>query len=208
MKEYIIHGTSYLNIESILKDGFISINNKKKKVEQKMINEEINQIFTQLVYRNIPNEKIQRPHWGNYAIVLDKKILKDYPFYSCKIGGFYDKFNNAFLSEDGKVYVKSKGNLKRMPNLTKLKNIINDYLDIVSNNDFRFIHSHEILFNKNILLKKYCLCIIYSGEMEEIPQKIINYAKKLEIPIKNKSHKKDTYAYYIGINNFIDIIEK
>lgn len=62
MKEYIIHGTSYLNIESILKDGFIAINNKKKKVEQKMINEEINQIFTQLIYRNIPNEKIQRPH--------------------------------------------------------------------------------------------------------------------------------------------------
>jgi len=126
MKEYIIHGTSYLNIESILKDGFISINNKKKKVEQKMINEEINQIFTQLVYRNIPNEKIQIPHWGTYVIVLDKKILKDYPFYSCKIGGFYDKFNNAFLSEDDKIFVKSKGNLKRIPNLTKLKNIIND----------------------------------------------------------------------------------
>ena len=95
-----------------------------------------------------------------------------------------------------------------MPNLTKLKNIINDYLDIVSNNDFRFIHSHEILFNKNIPLKKYCLCIIYSGEMQEIPQKIIKLVEKLKIPIKNKSHKKDTYAYYSGINNFIDIIEK
>ena len=205
MKEYIIHGTSYLNIESILKDGFISINNKKKKVEQKMINEEINQIFTQLIYPNIPNEKIQRPHWGGYVIVLDKKILKDYPFYSCEIGGFYDKFNNAFLPEADKVYVKSKGNLKRMPNLTKLKNIINDnliyWVDYVA-----FMHSHEILFNKNISLKKYCLCIIYSGKMEEIPQKIIDYAKKLEIPIKNKSLEKD--GHYRGINNLIDIIEK
>jgi hypothetical protein len=205
MKEYIIHGTSYLNIESILKDGFISINNKKKKVEQKMINEEINQIFTQLVYRNIPNEKIQRPHWGNYVIVLDEKILKDYPFYSCKIGGFYDKFNNAFLSEDGKVFVKSKGNLKRMPNLTKLKNIINDIL-IYWVTSVAFMHSHEILFNKNIPLKKYCLCIIYSGEIKEIPKKIIDYAKKLEIPIKNKSLEKD--RDYRGINNLIDIIEK
>ena len=205
MKEYIIHGTSYLNIESILKDGFISINNKKKKVEQKIINEEINQIFTQLIYRNIPNEKIQRPHWGNYVIVLDKKILKDYPFYSCEIGGFYDKFNNAFLSEDDKIFVKSKGNLKRMPNLTKLKNIINNYL-IYWVNSFAFMHSHEILFNKNIPLKKYCVCIIYSGEMEEIPQKIIDYAKKLEITIKNKSLEKD--RDYRGINNLIDIIEK
>jgi len=208
MKEYIIHGTYTNNLISILKDGYITINNKKKKVYQKMIEKEINQIFTQLVYRNIPNEKIQRPHWGNYVIVLDKKILKDYPFYSCEIGGFYDKFNDAFLSEGGKVFVKSKGNLKRMPNLTKLKNIINNNLDSVVSDDFRFIHSHEILFNKNISLKKYCLCIIYSGEMEEIPQKIIKLVGKLKIPIKNKSHKKDTYAYYSGINNFIDIIEK
>ena len=43
-----------------------------------MINEEINQIFTQLIYRNIPNEKIQRPHQGNYVIVLDKKIRNSY----------------------------------------------------------------------------------------------------------------------------------
>ena len=208
MKEYIIHGTSHLNIESILKDGFISINNKKKKVAQKMIPEEINQIFTQLIYRNIPNEKIQIPHWGNYAIVLDKKILKDYP--SCWIGGFSDKLNDAFLSEDDKVFVKSKGNLKRMPNLTKLKNIINNYLDNLFSYYFsdyaRFVYSHEISFNKNIPLKKYCLCIIYSGEMEEIPQKIIELAKKLEIPIKNKSLEKD--GDYRGINNLIDIIEK
>jgi hypothetical protein len=122
---------------------------------------------------------------------------------------FYDKFNNAFLSEDGKVYVKSKGNLKRMPNLTKLKNIINDYLDIVSNNDFRFIHSHEILFNKNIPLKKYCLCIVVDGELESIPQEIIDLAQKLEIPLKNQSFKDGKYYFgTVGINNFIDIIEE
>lgn len=206
MKEYIIHGTSHLNIESILKDGFISINNKNKKVEQKMINEEINQIFTQLIYPNIPNEKIQRPHWGGYVIVLDKKILKDYPFYSCKIGGFYDKFNNAFLPEADKVYVKSKGNLKRMPNLTKLKNIINDNL---SHNNSHFTTSHEILFNKNIPLKKYCLCIVMDGELESIPQEIIDLAQKLEIPLKNQSFKDGKYYFgTVGINNFIDIIEE
>ena len=203
MKEYIIHGTSYLNIESILKDGFISINNKKKKVEQKIINEEINQIFTQLIYRNIPNEKIQRPHWGNYVIVLDKKILKDYP--SCWLGSFSNNWNDAY-----KVLAKTKGKLKRMPNLTKLKNIINNYLDNLFSYYFSdyaiFVYSHQILFNKNIPLKKYCLCIIYSGEMKEIPQKIIELAKKLEIPIKNKSLEKD--GDYRGINDLIDIIEK
>ena len=203
MKEYIIYGTWSKNLESILKDGFIAIDttNKKDNLIYNKISDK-NQIFTQLIYPNIPNEKIQLPHWGNYAIVLDKKILKDYP--SCWLRGFSYKFNNTY-----KVLTKTKGKLKRMPNLTKLKNIINNSLDNVFSyfSDYaNFVYSHAILFNKNIPLKKYCLCIVVNGEMEEIPQKIIKLAGKLEIPIKKKS--KDTYPYYRGINNFIDIIEK
>ena len=200
MKEYIIHGTSSENLESILKDGFISINNKKKKVAQKLINEEINQIFTQLVYRNIPNEKFERPFWFQCCIVLDKKILKDYPFYACQIGGFYDKFNNAFLPE-ADIFMKSKGNLKKMPNLTKLKNFIIKYI----HKGGVFTSSHEIMFNKNIPLEKYCLCIIYGGKMKDIPKEIIKLAGKLQIPIKSKSFEE---TGLMGINNFIDIIEK
>ena len=206
MKEYIIHGVFTNNLIGILEDGYIAINNKKKKVEQKMIDEEINQIFTQLVYRNIPTEEIQKPHWYNYAIVLDKKILKDYPFYAGRIGSFYDNFNNAFSDENPDIFVKSHGNLKRMPNLAKLKKNIKEYL---SHNNSHFTTSHEILFNKNIPLKKYCLCIIADGELESIPQEIIDLAQKLEIPLKNQSFKDGKYYFgTVGINNFIDIIEE
>ena len=205
MKEYIIHGTYTDNLEGILEDGFISINNEKTDEYEKMISEKINQIFTQLIYINIPNEKVQKTHWYNYAIVLDKKILKDYPFYACNIGDFYDQFNDAFLPEADRVYVKSSGKLKRMPNLTKLKNEITkramrlDYMD--------FIHSHEIMFNKNIPLKKYCLCIVVERELERVPQKIIDLANKLEIPLKNHSISTNPF-YVVGINDLIDIIEK
>ncbi len=205
MKEYIIHGTYTDNLVGILEDGYIAINNKKKKVYQKIVDEEINQIFTQLVYRNILTEERQKPHWFNYAIVLDKKILKDYPFYAGRIGSFYDKFNDAFLSKDDNIFVKSRGNLKRMPNLAKLKKNIKEYL---SRNNNEFTTSHEILFNKNIPLKKYCLCIIVDGELERIPQEIIDYAGKLEIPLKNQSFKKENPFSVMGINDFIDIIEK
>ncbi len=203
MKEYIIHGVPTANLESILKDGFISINNKKKKVGQKIIDKEINQIFTQLIYRNIPYEKTQIPHWWNNVIVLDKKILKDYPFYSCRIGGFYDKFNNAFLPE-ADIFMKSSGKLKRIPKLNKLKNNIEKYINFAISqlNEVAFMHSHEIMFNKNIPLEKYCLCIIVDGVMKDIPKKIIDYGEKLQIPIKNQSFSE------MGINNFIDIIEK
>jgi hypothetical protein len=207
MKEYIIHGVYTDNLIGILEDGYIAINNKKKKVAQKMIDKEINQIFTQLIYRNIPYEETQKPHWYNYVIVLDKKILKDYPFYACNIGDFYDAFNDAFLDEDNKVFVKSKGKLKRMPNLTKLKkNCIEKY--IKDSDVYRFIHSHEIMFNKNIPLKKYCLCIVVDGELEKIPQEIFDLAQKLEIPLKNQSFKKENPFSVMGINDLIDIIEK
>ena len=42
-----------------------------------------------------------------------------------------------------------------MPNLKKLKKYIEKKMEI--NNNTQFIHSHEILFNKRISLKKYCI---------------------------------------------------
>ena len=81
MKEYIIHGTTVKNLEDILNSKYIeaNINNKNKGMLKDNL---VNQIFTQLLYRNLPNENIQIPHWWDCALILDKKILKDYPFYA------------------------------------------------------------------------------------------------------------------------------
>ena len=64
-----------------------------------------------------------------------------------------------------------------------------------------FQYSHEILFNKNISLKKYCIALIYKGDYEHIPESVINKANQLKIPIKIYSGNN------YGINRFIDVIE-
>ena len=169
-----------------------------------MLHHQTNQIFTQLLYKDLPNESIQVPHFHKYCLILDKKILKDYPFYATHIGGFYNNFSDSFTKNDKKTFVRSKGDLERVPNLKKLKNYIEDRM----NNDkyvmISYIYSHEILFNKNISLKEYCICIICKGD--EIDENIINLAKKLKIPVKKYNDKDLSHNY--GLNNFIDLFEK
>jgi len=204
MKEYIIHGTTDKNLINILKSEYIEANIDKKKEGMLVKSQAVNQIFTQLLYRNLPNENIQIPHWFNCCIVLDKKILKDYPFYATHIGGFYDTFSDAFAKDAKDIYVKSNGNLKKIPNLKKLK------IHIEKNHDkmatIAFIHSHEILFDKKISLKKYCKCILYRNDITNIiPKNIIDMAQNLKIPIKHYRNSIEFVGY--GLNNFIDLIE-
>ena len=200
MKEYIIHGTQPEILVKILEDGFIDNNPDKLTV----LDKKSKQIFTQLVYYDIPDQENQKPHWFFCAIVLDKKILKDFPFYANGMGQFQDKFENGKTAKDTIIY--GDGNLTRMPNLTKLKNIINRSLD--------FRHSHEILFNKKIPLDKYCLKIMISFTKDELKkmklsdkytEKIIELAKQNNIPVKFRDYKNGKTDKVI--NNFIDSIE-
>ena len=208
--DYIIHGSRLENLIKILQCGYI--NNKPMKKDIIMLKyKPSNQIFTQLIYRNIPNEKKQKPHWWNCVIVLDKKILKDYPFYATRVGGFTNKFENGKTSEHTIIY--GEGNLDRMPNLTKLKNIINKVCETDSFDSVTFTHSNEILFNKQIPLNTYCKCIIMYDEPylkdkkegQKQKQNIIELANNANIPIKVYNLKKKNYLE--GLNNFIDIIE-
>jgi hypothetical protein len=206
--EYIIHGTSDENLIKILKKGYIDNNPPKKHIM--MLNDNPpKQIFTQLIYKDIHNEKYQKPHWYSAAIVLDKKILKDYPFYATSIGGFKDKFENGKTNKNTIIY--GEGNLPRMPNLTKLKNEISKRL-----NNFKsavdFMHSHEILFNQKIPLDTYCKCIVIMGTYIKPKEKLklveqIENINTFHIPIKFYTTDRDSMRG-IGINNFIDVIEK
>lgn len=204
---YIIHGTNITNLENILNDKYI----KKNKISGLLQGKQnTNQIFTQLLFKDLPNEnKQQNVHWFNCCIVLDINILKDYPFYACHIGYFGKTFSKGF--NQLKNYCKGKGNLKKIPNLNLLKNKIFEYM-INDDNPINYIHSHELLFGKNISLKKYCLCIIIQTNKENVENdKLIKYEKmasKLGIPIKyNFRHEgKNKFKPY-SINNFIDLIE-
>jgi hypothetical protein len=200
MKEYIIHGTQPENLIKILENGFIDNN----PTNPTMIKKKIKQIFTQLVYYDIKGQEGQKPHWFSCAIVLDKKILKDFPFYANDIGRFQDKFENGKTAEGTVIY--GDGNLTRMPNLTKLKKRINGSFD--------FMHTHEILFNKKIPLDKYCLKIIIYLSKDEFKKsklfnkytnRIIELAKENNIPLKFRDYKNGKNDKVI--NNFIDSIE-
>ena len=207
MKEYIIHGTQIENIIKIIQDGYID-NKPLKKDIIILQNKPSNQIFTQLVYKDIPNQADVIPHWWDCAIVLDKKILKDLPFYATRIGGFSDKFENGKTNEETIIY--GDGNLNKMPNLTKLKNVINK--NLINNNlgGVEFMYSHEILFNQKIPLDKYYIKIMLIGKKNQFDSKIINkilkLAKEKNISIKFRDYKlrgKNEKP----IDNFIDSIE-
>lgn len=207
MKEYIIHGTQIENLIKILQDGYID--NKPKKKDITMLKDKpSNQIFTQLVYKDIPNQSNQIVHWGTCVIILDKQLLKDYPFYATRIGGFSDKFENGKTNEETIIY--GDGNLTKMPNLTKLKNVINK--NLINNNlgGVEFMHSHEILFNQKIPLDKYCILIMMQSKKtyyeSKLIDKLIKLSKEKNISIKFRDYKlrgKNEKP----IDNFIDSIE-
>jgi len=203
---YIIHGTDFDNLETILEDGYIK---KNKKTGILQDNDNTNQIFTQLLLRDLPYEnKQQNIHWGRVCFILDINILKDYPFYACGIGHFGKTFSKGFHQSSN--YVKGKGNLKKIPNLNTLKTNMIKYME--DNSPISYIHSHEILFGKNINLKKYCLCITIRTNKESVEKneyvKYEKMASKLGIPIKYELYHqgKDKFKYY-SINKFVDLIE-
>jgi hypothetical protein len=206
-QEYLIHGTQIKNAINILQSKTILANPPQKYKVVLADWAPTKQIFTQLIYPDIPNEKYNKPGWGNLQFVLSKQLLKDYPFYATEIGGFLDNFKDAFSTDD--IIIKSpKGGLSRMPNLTKLKNHINDYCKNSDLDGLEYMHSNEILFNQDIPLDKYCVAIIagkYTSDKEH--QQLAKLCADLEIPyhrIENDNKKGIPY----GLNKFLDLVAK
>ena len=136
--EYIIHGTQIKNLIKILKDGYID--NKPIKKDIIILKDKpSNQIFTQLIYRDIPEQHDQRPHWWSCAIVLDKKILKDYPFYATYVGLFKDNFDNGKTNNEETIIICANKNMYNINNskyelANKYINLfIAYYIDIILN---------------------------------------------------------------------------
>ena len=211
---YVIHGTDEDNSIKILKDGMIKINEGKDD-QGIMINYNIGQIFTQLIYKNIFNENIQKPFWIRVCFIFKKDILKKYPFYAVGIGGFYDSFEEGMNKKSEKV-VFGKGNLKIMPKLKKLKDFINFNMKRKKSSTINFIHSHEILFGNNLPLED-CIGIVYiktvkdngenfNKEDEEYIKKLNKLSKKYNLFVKIGKKEKNYIKGY-GINNFIELIE-
>jgi hypothetical protein len=195
MNEYIVHGTLYNNLIKILKDEHIDNNPPKNTM---YFEKAPKQIFTQLVYKDIPYESNQNPFWFDAGIVLKKEILKDFPFYATKIGGYSNKFKDGLNKENSIIY--GLGKLSRYPNLKKLKEVINNHkIPNFETLPINFTHSHEILFGRKIPIKKYCECIIIYKNDKFDYNKIKKICDKLNIPLKILDKN--------GINNFVDLIK-
>jgi len=221
-KEYLLHGTRGENAIRILQQTKILANPPKK---NKVILADwvpTNQIFTQFIYKDIPNQENYNPHWGSIAFVLSKELLKDYPFYATHVGGFLNNFEDAFtktktntnteiVENKEDIIIKSpKGGLSRMPNLTKLKNYINEYCKTnVYLDKITYMHSHEILFNRDIPLEKYCIAVIANSYTDE---KDNNELKKLcsmlNIPYHRmeKVERKNKFKPY-GLDKFVELVD-
>ena len=155
-------------------------------------------MLNQLVYYNITN---QANLWAHFltCIVLDKKILKDYPFIATP----------RYKSD---VLVRGKGKLDKIPRLTKLKTHISKYMTLKSTKQAKFMDTHEILFNKKIPLDKYCIKIMLpknetNKDRKELVKSISTKAEERNIPLKFRDYKLKGNNEK-PINNFINSIEK
>lgn len=223
---YVIHGTSLDNLEQILKKGVLETNPKNA---QKFLDKEHfdpKQIFTQILFNDLPDEENQRPHWFSVGIVLDKRILKDKKWYATGIGGFLEKFTDAFKDKDTckgkdkdntKINILAKNELRpgqaaRIPSLSKLKKHISARLEKGGLNDVEFMHSHEVLFGEDISLEEYGVGImivewVYNKILTKAQQDKMNArCKELGIPIILYNGTRRLIKP-LGINNAIELID-
>jgi hypothetical protein len=228
MISYVIHGTFLGNLSHILKSSQLETHPKygRKFLDTDHYNP--HQIFTQILFTDLPNEMHQLPHWFGVGIALDKKILKDKKWYATKIGGFLEQFSDAFNSEtnkkqltqehqDGEILARNaKPNAARIPSLKKLKEHITSRMKAQELGEINFMHSHEVLFDENISLEEYGVAIVFSkwafnNDKILTPDKrayITRRCAELSVPLilygdSKRSNKKDS----LGINKFIRLID-
>ena len=205
---FVLHGTSYENCISILKNKKINHISESGMLS----NESPNQIFMSLIYKNIKNQLENMPFWGGYAFVFSPEILKKYPFYANHIGDFSETFEEGMSKKEPEKYASGSGNLKIMPKLSNLKKEIDDYMkhDMGSTT---FMHSHEILIGNDIPLNEYCLGVVVRVSDPQMFENSKEYKNLMKLtkdcglfltifPWNNQT------SFNLGLDGFIDIVNK
>jgi len=203
---FVLHGTSYENCVSILKNKKINHISKTGMLSD----ESPNQIFMSLIFKNIKNQVKNMPFWGGYCFVFSPEILKKYPFYANHIGSFSETFEEGMSKKEPEKYASGSGNLKIMPKLSNLKKEIDNYMQYDMGGT-TFMHSHEILIGNDIALKDCCLgLVIRTNNPEEFEnskeyKNLMKLTKDCDIflTIFPWSNQK---SFNIGLDDFIDIV--
>ena len=185
---YILHGTPSQNVFAILQKGCIS---KDRSHTRNMT--DTDQVFTQLVYEDIPYEQKQLPHWYDACFVLSSELLKDKPFYATETGGFHQSFSEGMHARN--TIAKGYGKLSRLPRLKSLRELIDTafvrkpYLKSAT-----FIHSHEVMFGSDISIKKYCVALVLPPSFHPSDQVLsLSHKQGVKVLTNNKP----------GLNQFL-----
>ncbi len=176
---HLFHTTSYRNMKSILKTGKIAI--APKRHNEMMLETSPGFIFANLVFNDIANYvKQDILHWiGECVIELDIDLLRQYTFIVGRIGGFDEVKDKSAkeLKEMKNVYAYGSGNLKKFPSLKRVKEQIMTYMEgpaYIS----QYMHSHEVLFMKDIPLSLCKRIIVYN---ERLYKNIKSYLRRYKI---------------------------
>ncbi len=235
LPKYVIHGTMLDNLAQILSTGKLEINphHAKKFLDPEQFNPK--QIFTQILFTDLPNQESQLPHWFMCGIILDKSILKDRQWYATGIGGFYERFEDAFHSKakpknhytnkhndnhdnhdnHNKIFAKNaKIGASRIPSLAGLKKYITSRMNFPQMGETQFIHSHEVLFGNDIPLAEYGICILvrewaFRNMITKVEQdKIKKLCASLGIKLVLYGGNQRSRYWTLGLNKMIDLIDE
>jgi hypothetical protein len=207
---FVLHGTSFENCLSILKNKTIYCDSKTGMLEE----DNPKQIFMQLIYRDIRNQENLLPFWFEYCFVFSPEILKIYPFYANHIGEFSKTFEEGMMKKEPEKYACGHGNLKIMPKLSNLKEEIDDYMKKFNLDNITFMYSHEILFGNDIPLQ-HCLGIVVRTPFPDKLKNDKDYKKLMKLTKECNLFltmfpysTREELGLLNGLNDFIDIVEK
>lgn len=185
---YLIHTTDIINLENILKDGYLKSFPIKEKWKDKKSSEKV---YTQYMFSDL----IYNGQYWNYNLTNDKIIMVfsiDLIYNEKYIVCPGTHFGSCNLEENK----NNRFNLGKLHNLNILKNFINDQIlidrEMSPNTEdyFGYKFSHEITFDTVNL--KYLVAILVHNNNFDIINNIIkkcNYNIKV-IKINNKYYKK------------------
>jgi hypothetical protein len=218
---YIIHGTLLDNLSQILATGKLEINprNATRFLDPDHFNP--HQIFAQILFKDLPHQETQLPHWFMCGIILDKSILKAYKWYATRIGEFYERFEDAFKATKQEpnthntILAKNANpGASRIISLATLKKHIITQLAAGALGETSFIHSHEVLFGEDISLAKWGVAIMvrewaFCNMISKAEQTAIKTkCQELGLPLVMYGGNQRSRYWTIGLNKMINLIDE
>lgn len=204
--QYLIHGTMLAYLPEILSLGKFQSTHRDYSPRQ---------ITTQILFKDLPHQETQLPHWLMCGIILDKRILKAMRWYAAPYGEFMQSFEDAFNSKVSNQNILAKNSnpvALRIPPLVNLKKHIITQMNRDANAT-RFIHSHHVVFDQEISIAEWGAAVVvrewafYNMISQEARNIIIARCKELRLPLVLYGGNNRSRYWTMGLNKMIEFID-